>query len=131
MGPHKTRPLWLFQDQPDLCLVEGDDGQLAQAPKPPFILAAIDPVLFSGIQVAYDPGFKVVLVGSLLWFIGMIGLFYLHRRRLWVLVEPAGDASRVSVGGWSSRGPREFEAEFGRLLESLRGAMEPNPLANV
>ena len=139
MGPHKTHPLWLFENEPGLCLVEDENGQLTQAPKAPFQLAGIDPVLFSGIQVAYDPGFKVVLVGALLWLIGMLGLFYLHRRRLWVLVEPSGDASRVSVGGWSSRGAREFEAEFGRIMEALRGGMEPrsaialtrNPLAEV
>ncbi len=121
MGPHKTRPLWLFQNDPKLCLVEEADGSLAQAPTPPFQLAAIDPVLFSGIQVAYDPGFKVVLAGSLLWLVGVVMLFYMHRRRLWVLVEPAGStSSNISVGGWSSRGAQEFEREFGRLMAGLR-----------
>jgi cytochrome c biogenesis protein len=140
MGPHKTRPLWLFENDPELCLVEGDDGQLMRAPKPPFQLAAIDPVLFSGIQVAYDPGFKMVVVGSLLWLLGMIGLFYLNRRRLWVLVEPDGDGSKVSVGGWSSRGAKDYEAEFGRTMDALRAQLSPrsdmelstrNPLAEV
>ena len=124
MGPHKTRPLWLFQNDPKLCLVEEADGTLAQAPTPPFQLAGVDPVLFSGIQVAYDPGFKVVLVGSLLWLFGVVMLFYMHRRRLWVLVEPEGESSRVSVGGWSSRGSQEFEREFSGLMESLRGKLE-------
>ena len=98
---------------------------------PPFHLAGVDPILFSGIQVAYDPGFKVVLAGSLLWLLGMIGLFYLHRRRLWVLIEPAGDGSRLSLGGWSSRGPRDFEREFGALVRSLSGAMAPCSEATV
>jgi cytochrome c biogenesis protein len=125
MGPHSTRPLWLFENDPELCLIEGEDGQVTRAPKPPFELAAIDPVLFSGIQVAYDPGYTLVMVGSLLWLFGTISLFYLHRRRLWVLVEPDGPGSRVSVGGWSSRGAHEFEKEFGVLMERLRSSMEP------
>lgn len=124
MGSRTTRPIWLFQNDPELCFVEQENRELARAPRPPFQLSGIDPVLFSGIQVAYDPGFKVVLGGSLLWLLGMIGLFYLHRRRLWVLVEPQGDGSRVSVGGWSSRGPRDFQDEFGALARSLRAAME-------
>jgi cytochrome c biogenesis protein len=139
MGPHKTKGLWLFENEPDLCLVEDADGSVTRAPTPPFRLAAIDPVLFSGIQVAYDPGYKVVLVGGILWLIGMIQLFYLHRRRLWVLVEPEGEGSRVSVGGWSSRGAKEFEAEFGKTMGQFSAALSPrtemslkqNPLTEV
>ena len=125
MGPHKTLPIWLFESDPKLCLVENEQGRLERSPSPPFELAAIDPVLFSGIQVAYDPGYKIVIAGSLAWLAGMIALFYLHRRRLWVLVEPDEGGSKISVGGWSSRGALEYEKEFGRLMESLRGKMEP------
>ncbi|MDE2038583.1 MAG: cytochrome c biogenesis protein ResB [Elusimicrobia bacterium] len=125
MGPHKTRPIWLLQKFPNISFVENDDGILEHILRPPFRLVDVDPVLFSGIQVAYDPGFKIVLAGAILWLAGMIMLFYLHRRRLWVLVEPDGRASRVCVGGWSSRGPREFEAEFAALMGELRGGMEP------
>lgn len=138
LGPHKTAPLWLFQEDPTLCLVETPQG-LMQAPRPPFELAGIDPILFSGIQVAYDPGFKVVLAGAILWLLGMIALFYLHRRRLWVLIEPDGDGCQVSVGAWSSRGPKEFEKEFALLMGSLRAALSAgddfsvttNPLVEV
>lgn len=140
VGPHKTAPLWLLANDPSLCFVEDADGVLARAPKPPFSLAGIDPILFSGIQVAYDPGFKLVLAGSVLWLAGMILLFYLHRRRLWVVVEAAGDESRVSVGGWSSRGPSEFDKEFEALVGALRRPLQAgdddfkltrNPLAEV
>lgn len=139
MGPHKTAPLWLFENNPGLCFSENENGVLSRAPAPPFFLKNIDPVLFSGIQVAYDPGYKVVVAGSLMWLMGMITLFYLHRRRLWVLIEPAGAAAaRVSVGGWSSRGRREFENEFeqlmGRLHDRLASTdfkLSSNPLVEV
>ncbi len=136
LGAHKTSPLWLFENDPKMCMVEDADGNLSRAPVPPFQLADIDPVLFSGIQVAYDPGFKVVLTGSILWLLGMIGTFYLHRRRLWVVVEPSG---QVSVGGWSSRGTEEFSKEFDALMHKLRARLDArddfkisrNPLAEV
>jgi cytochrome c biogenesis protein len=141
VGPHKTAPLWLLVNQPELAFVEDGEGFLSRAPKPPFSLAKIDPILFSGVQVAYDPGFKVVLIGSIMWLVGMIMLFYLHRRRLWVVVEPAAGGSRVAVGGWSSRGDQEFSREFNQLMDALRRPLQTrddddfkitrNPLAEV
>lgn len=140
VGPHKAYPLWLLKNDPSLCFVEDPEGRLSKAPPPPFFLADIDPVLFSGIQVAYDPGYRIVLVGSLLWLAGMLALFYLHRRRLWVLIEPQdAGASRVSVGAWSSRGPEEFSKEFEHLMQRLRGQLDArgdfrltrNPIAEV
>ncbi len=120
VGAHKTAPMWLLQNYPKLCLVEDPQGTLSPAPAPPFQLASIDPVLFSGIQVAYDPGYKIVVAGALLWLFGTVTLFYLHRRRLWILAEPGGDGTEVTIGGWSSRAGREFEPEFKALAESLR-----------
>ena len=138
LGPHKTSPLWLFRDEPGLCLLESPDGSLSRAPKPPFELAAIDPILFSGIQVAYDPGYPLVVVGSVLWLLGTVALFYLHRRRVWLLVEPRAGGSAVALGGWSSRGTEEYGPEFAKLSERLGralGGAEPviskNPLAEV
>ncbi|MBI3551569.1 MAG: cytochrome c biogenesis protein ResB [Elusimicrobia bacterium] len=139
VGPHKTSPLWLLKNDPSVCFAEDPDGNLTRAPKPPFSLAAIDPILFSGIQVAYDPGFKVVLTGAVLWLLGMIGTFYLHRRRLWVLVEPAEAGAKVSVGAWSSRGPEEFTKDFDGLMHRLRAQLDArddfritqNPLVEV
>ena len=148
VGPHKTHPIWLFENHPGVALAEQADGTLSHAPQPPFRLAAIHPVLFSGIQVAYDPGFKVVMAGSALWLIGMGFLFYLHRRRLWVLIEPAekpstggagGGETLVTLGGWSSRGARAYAVEFERISKSLaRGLgggaelrITVNPVAEV
>ncbi len=127
VGGVPTRPLWLLQRSPEVAFAEGDDGVLSHIPPPPFKLAEIDPILFSGIQVAYDPGFKVVLGGAVAWLVGMILLFYLHRRRFWFLVGPAqGDGrAQVLIGAWSSRGSQEFQKEFnafvGRLQLELGG----------
>lgn len=139
VGPHKVSPMWLFENDPELCLVETPEG-LQRAPKPPFRITGLDPILFSGIQVAYDPGFKVVLVGSILWLVGTISLFWLHRRRLWVIVERGeGAGSTVSVGGWSSRGQKEYKREFELLMSRMKDALQArsdfsvttNPLVEV
>lgn len=118
---HPTRPLWLLQNSPGVAFAEDEDGTLAHAPPPPFGLLEIDPVLFSGIQVAYDPGYPVVLTGAVAWLVGMILLFWLHRRRLWIVIGPGEEPGgvRVRVGAWSSRGTREFQKEFESLVRRV------------
>ncbi|MDE2314618.1 MAG: cytochrome c biogenesis protein ResB [Elusimicrobia bacterium] len=125
VGPHQTSPLWLLKNYSDLCFTEDANGQLTHAPSPPFQLAGIDPILFSGIQVAYDPGFPIVVLGAIMWLLGMIALFYMHRRRIWVLLESSGSGTcRVNLGAWSSRGVREYEAEFKDLAKALRAELK-------
>ncbi|MBI5202632.1 MAG: cytochrome c biogenesis protein ResB, partial [Elusimicrobia bacterium] len=124
-----TRPLWLLQRSPEAAFSENEDGTLEHAPPPPFKLAEIDPVLFSGIQVAYDPGYPVVLGGGIAWLVGMVLLFYLHRRRLWVVVGPGeGGKARVRVGAWSSRGPRDFRKEFETLMNRTASDLGGSPV---
>lgn len=52
--------------------------------------------------------------------------------------ETPEKAARLSIGGWSSRGSREFEKEFARLMGSLRDnlgscdfKLSKNPLVEV
>jgi len=124
-GPRSTPPLWLLAASPDAAFVEDADGRLARVPSPPFRVASVEPVLFSGIQAAYDPGYPVVLAGSAAWVAGMVLLFHLHRRRLWVLCRPAapgGAGAHILLGGWSSRGLAEFRGEFDGLARELGAA---------
>ena len=125
-----TRPLWLLQRSPDVAFSENEDGTLEHAPPPPFKLADVDPILFSGIQVAYDPGFPVVLGGGIAWLLGMILLFYLHRRRLWVVIGPGDspEGAKIRVGAWSSRGARDFRKEFETLVNRMASDLGGSPV---
>ncbi|MFA6315978.1 MAG: cytochrome c biogenesis protein ResB [Elusimicrobiota bacterium] len=118
----KPRTWWLFRDAPGTAYLELPDGTLKEAPPPPFRLASVDPVLFSGLQVVHDPGYPLVLAGSLAWLAGMVLNFHLHRRRILVVAAPAepGHPARVSVGGWSSRGAGAFKDDFNRLVARMR-----------
>ncbi|MBI5239156.1 MAG: cytochrome c biogenesis protein ResB [Elusimicrobia bacterium] len=116
----KPRALWLLRDEPDAAFAEDARGVLSRVP-PPFRLAAVDMVLFSGIQFVYDPGYPLIVAGALAWLAGMMLLFYLHGRRLWVLVSPGtGQACRVLMGGWNSQGPVAYRDEFEALTERMR-----------
>jgi len=84
--------------------------------RPPFKLVSAQPMLFSGIQVNYDPGFPIVVAGVLSMLAGLLALFYLHQRRVMVFMAPDADGVRMDVGAWSSRGAQEFQSEFKKLF---------------
>ncbi|MBI3550354.1 MAG: cytochrome c biogenesis protein ResB [Elusimicrobia bacterium] len=125
VGGKLTRSLWLLQFNPTVAFSETQDGVLVHAPDPPMKLADVEPILFSGIQVAYDPGYPLVAAGSIAWLLGTVLLFYMHRRRLWVLINPAEGGSRVLIGAWSSRGDVGFKKEFGAYVDRLKAGIGP------
>lgn len=86
---------------------------------PKMTIVDVDPIPFSGLQVAYNPGYPVILFGALSLLSGLCLLFYTHQRRLWVLLEPHSSGSTsLTIGGWSSRGGRDFEREFQDIVQS-------------
>jgi len=116
-----TAPLWLVQNFPEAVFVEDEKGILHQGPRPPFRLAAVDPMLFSGLQIAYDPGIPVLYGGFAMFMAGLCALFYMHRRKVWVWVVE-GAPPRLVVGGWSSRRDA-FHGEFTELVGALRAEL--------
>lgn len=96
------------------------DGRPVSVP-PPLEVLAVRPWLFSGIQVTYDPGFPVIVGGVLAMLIGLCALFYLHQRRVVVLLRPEAQGTKLDAGAWSSRGTSEYRAEFHSFFESHQG----------
>ena len=87
------------------------------------ILAEAVSGYYTGLQVAYDPGADMFWVGCAILVGGLMTLFYLHHRKVWVLVKKEGAKSSVRIGAFSSRG-KSFESEFLRLVEGLKTAAE-------
>jgi cytochrome c biogenesis protein len=120
--------MWLFQKRPEVCLKVGPHGELTPAAHPPFRLADFKPVLFSGLQVAYDPGAQVFWIGCAILLVGLVMHFYFHHRRLLMIVrEEKPGESLISVGGWSSHGPEDFKEEFQRLMSSCQRVLSARP----
>lgn len=115
--------IWALRDDPSIAfrLEEGD--RLSHVPPPPFQLTAVDPVLFSGIQVGYDPGAPLFWFGSILLLIGLSINFYMHQRRLRVVVSAGANGSSVVLAGWSSRSGPDLEPEFQDWLDGMRKAL--------
>jgi cytochrome c biogenesis protein len=123
----RVASLWLPRREPHMAFKVMPDQSVAPAAHPPFRLRSFDPVLFSGLQVTYDPGVKVVGWGCALLILGLVIHFYLHQRRVRVLLRAAEGGTLVQVGGWSSRHPLDFDAELQELLAPLRAAAPERP----
>jgi cytochrome c biogenesis protein len=112
--------VWLVRDSPVVSYKEQGDGTVEAAPHPPFRLAGFDPVVFSGLQIAYDPGARLAGWGSVALLAGLCLHFYLHQRRVRVLVRAREDgATDVFLGGWNSRRVMDFEEEFRDLARAV------------
>lgn len=107
---------WIFENFPTLQMppVQKEDEFI-------LVLANYVPAFYTGLQIAYDPGADLFWIGCTILVLGLMTLFYLHRRELWLLLEKGdnGEGTKVTLSGFSSRG-KYFEREFLQLADDLK-----------
>ncbi|MFO7808339.1 cytochrome c biogenesis protein ResB [Guyparkeria sp.] len=91
----------------------------------------------TGLEVTRAPGMFWVYLGSLMLTLGIFMLFYIHYRRLWVLIKPAGvnddgDSAhhRVVVAGTDARKNIDFDQAFAQFSDELQRQTESNNQKN-
>ncbi|RME84371.1 MAG: cytochrome c biogenesis protein ResB, partial [Zetaproteobacteria bacterium] len=91
----------------------------------PFIpvLVDYDQRYYTGLEATKDPGMNIVWLGSAILVVGLLIMFYLPHRRLWVRIGPDG---RAMLGAATNRGELDYrnqvQAWFAALSEA--GAIE-------
>jgi cytochrome c biogenesis protein len=73
-------------------------------------LAGYDEVKASGFQLTRSPGKNIVYLGSFLLVLGIFAMFYIHERRLFLLVKPG--ESQILLAMSTNRKTLDFEREF-------------------
>jgi cytochrome c biogenesis protein len=75
----------------------------------------------TGLQVAKDPGVWPVYIGFSMMLLGLVVVFFMAHRRLWVHVEGNDSGTRIVFGGSSNKNKQGFADQFanleGKLLE--------------
>lgn len=71
--------------------------------------------MYTGLQVAKDPGVEIVWLGCLLMVIGIYIAFFMSHRRIWVRIQHGS----VTVGGNASKNQGAFQQNFEGLVERL------------
>ena len=71
--------------------------------------------MYTGLQVAKDPGVWVVWLGCSLMVIGIYVAFFLSHRRVWVRIQKGN----VTIGGNANKHQGAFTTYFDELAEKL------------
>ena len=75
--------------------------------------------MFTGLQVAKDPGVWVVWLGCALMVVGIYGAFLMSHRRVWVRIQNGS----VTIGGNASKNQGAFEQQFEVLATKLKNQL--------
>jgi len=72
--------------------------------------------MYTGLQVAKDPGVEVVWLGCILMVVGIFAAFFMSHRRIWVRIQKGS----VTVGGNASKNQGAFQQTFDELVDRLK-----------
>jgi cytochrome c biogenesis protein len=72
--------------------------------------------MYTGLQVAKDPGVWTVWLGCALMVVGIYGAFLMSHRRVWIRIQ----GGTVSMGGNSNKNQAAFEQYFEELANKLK-----------
>ncbi len=72
--------------------------------------------MYTGLQVAKDPGVWIVWVGCILMMVGIYAAFFMSHRRIWVRVNNG----TVTIGGNASKNQGGFQLFMEQLLTKIK-----------
>ncbi|MFW5954764.1 MAG: cytochrome c biogenesis protein ResB [Guyparkeria sp.] len=121
-----------FEDALDVITVIPNYGSpIFVAPK------SFDHIQSTGLEITRAPGMFWVYLGSLMLTLGIFMLFYIHFRRLWVLIRPADSEDdddtgqyRLIVAGTDARKNIDFDQVFDQFSNELQRQTGSNEQKN-
>src|SRR3990170_5021831 len=106
---------WLSEGRPDLDRQRNDSLV--------FSFGGLASKMYTGLQVAKDPGVNIVWLGCALMTIGIIMAFFLSHQRVWVRLPPAQNGRvEVVLAGSASRNRLAFEKRFEKIQTGVKAA---------
>jgi cytochrome c biogenesis protein len=107
--------VWLPQGKADFDRKRGDSAF--------FLFEGLQEVLYTGLQVAKDPGVNTVWAGCLLMCVGIMVAFFMSHQRVWIRVAPGADGRvDVALAGATTRNRLAFQGRFEKIQSDLKGA---------
>ena len=107
--------LWIHQSRPQR-FGQGKDSLV-------LAFGGLNARMFTGLQVAKDPGVNVVWLGCALMVVGIIMAFFLSHQRVWIRLSPSPDGRvEVVLAGSASRNRIAFEKKFEKIQTGVKSA---------
>jgi cytochrome c biogenesis protein len=105
--------VWLLQGRPDQDRQRNDSLVLS--------FGGLNSKMFTGLQVAKDPGVNIVWVGCALMVIGIIMAFFLSHQRVWLRLAQGQDGRvEVVLAGSASRNRLAFDKKFEKIQDGVK-----------
>ncbi len=76
------------------------------------------------LTIQYDPGRTPVYIGFSLLMLALCGVFFFSHQRVWAVIEPDGNRSKIHFGGNTNRNRPAFEGRFNSLVQSVTGGLK-------
>jgi len=114
-GDEKIISGWIFAKFPDFARIHSEkETDLS------FELKSFKAGQFSVIEAAKDPGANTIWVGCTFLMIGLALAFYWPSREIKIILEEIQGKTGVIAGGIASKNREALQAEFDKIMSSLR-----------
>jgi cytochrome c biogenesis protein len=90
-----------------------------------FTLKRIEQQYYTGLQVVQDSGLPLVAIGGLLMIGGLMVIFFMFPRRIWLRIDEFQGQTRISIAGRSNRYPAKLKSEIDLLRRLIMEKIEP------
>jgi len=102
---------WIFQNFPDFHGLRGDYT---------FTLQGFTGKEYTGLQVASDPGEKIVWLGCILMIVGILGTFFSSHQQIWARMSVRKERVDITLAGTANKNRLAFEKMFRKLEEEVQ-----------
>jgi cytochrome c biogenesis protein len=105
---------WVFLNFPNIFPIFGEKDNKN------IILKSYTPVPFTALNVVRDRGVTTVWLGSALMIIGLYLSFFVHYRRIWIIVDMKRKHPFIHMAGSTHRDKVSFDKEFKGIVEAIQ-----------
>jgi cytochrome c biogenesis protein len=104
-------------DPAEFWINEGGTAKIKR-PETTYVFTA-KPRFATGLQVVKDPGVWTVYTGCIMMVLGLIIIFFMSHRRIWVFVSNDGKKTTIQVSGMSNKNKIGFERDLEGIYEKF------------
>jgi len=88
-------------------------------------LLDFEPLFYTGLQAAYNPGSTFIWAGFLIMTLGLILVFYLNHKQIWItFVHKPGSKDEVYLAGTSHKFKDQFRREVKEIVRNIKDSRD-------